>query len=337
MPHQKNETVLLLGSLLITGALLAGGYYWWGSSQRSIQAANSQSVAIDSATAKSFAQVQNVPAGLFRYGGSTVWVELKPVDEAMQIALPEFKLRYVLPISGVPSSGLGIKMVIEGQAAFAQSSRPFTSEENEQAKQRGFQLQQVAVAIDGVAVAVNPSLDVSGLTLSQLKDIYTGQITNWKQVGGADLPITPISHDPKLGGTIQEILAGQAPSASLQVISTTTEGLRKLSSTPGGIFMASAPQVVPQCSVKPLAIGMTPSSLVPPYAGALVTSCSDNQRNQVNTEAFQSSEYPLTRNLFVIIKQNGQVEQQAGEAYANLLLSEQGQAMIAEAGFVRIR
>ena len=61
------------------------------------------------------------------------------------------------------------------------------------------------------------------------------------------------------------------------------------------------------------------------------------QRNQVNVEAFRSGEYPLSRRLMVIVKQNEEFDQQAGVAYANLLLTSQGQELIEKAGFVRIR
>jgi phosphate transport system substrate-binding protein len=57
----------------------------------------------------------------------------------------------------------------------------------------------------------------------------------------------------------------------------------------------------------------------------------------VNVEAFQNGQYPITRNLFVVVKQNGQADEQAGIAYANLLLSKQGQELISKTGFVRIR
>jgi phosphate transport system substrate-binding protein len=62
------------------------------------------------------------------------------------------------------------------------------------------------------------------------------------------------------------------------------------------------------------------------------------ERNRLNTaDVCQSGEYPITRRLFVIVKQNGQSDQQAGEVYANLLLTDQGHELIAKAGFVRLR
>lgn len=93
-----------------------------------------------------------------------------------------------------------------------------------------------------------------------------------------------------------------------------------------------------QCKVKALPLGRNLEQLIPPYKPPFVPleRC-PSQRNQLNAEAFLSGEYPITRRLFVVIKQNGQSDQEAGEAYANLMLTEQGQQLIEKAGFVRIK
>ncbi len=114
--------------------------------------------------------------------------------------------------------------------------------------------------------------------------------------------------------------------------------MQKLASSPGGIYYASAPEVVPQCSTKPLPLGRTQGQYVAPYQEPFVLpfEC-PGKRNKLNIEAFQSEKYSITRNLFVVVKQNVQAEQQAGVAYANLLLTEQGQEPITQTGFVKIR
>lgn len=77
---------------------------------------------------------------------------------------------------------------------------------------------------------------------------------------------------------------------------------------------------------------------MPPYQQPVVSpSECPSKRNQLNSQAFRSGDYAITRNLFVIVKQNGQRDQQAGEAYANWLLTSQGQELIEKAGFVRIK
>ncbi|WP_026731270.1 PstS family phosphate ABC transporter substrate-binding protein [Fischerella sp. PCC 9605] len=348
---QKNETPILILTVLITAGLIAGGFWWFNNkiSFNFNQVTKPQPTNSNPDTTKpessgnTFASVQNVPTGLFNYGGSTSWAPLRlTVDSAIQAARPEFRLRYVEPSSVTPGSGTGIHALIDGQLAFAQSSRPILDEELNRAKQRGFTLQQIPIAIDGLAVAVNPNLNISGLTVDQLRSIYTGQINNWSELGGPNIPIKTYSRRISDGGTVelfvQDILGGQAFSSNVEFVSTTTQALQKVAASPGGIYYASAPEVVPQCSIKPLPLGRRQGQYIPPYQEPFVlpSEC-PGKRNKLNIEAFQSGKYPITRNLFVVVKQNSQTEQQAGVAYANLLLTEQGQELISQAGFVKIR
>jgi phosphate transport system substrate-binding protein len=361
---QKNETATLIFAFLITAGLVGGGFWWFtqrsqtdlgklfqpGSNPASSPTDPISQTGSSSGTGQSsvggtenFAGVQNVPSGLFSYGGSTSWAPIRLlVDATLQAARPEFRLRYVEPIGSAPGSGTGIRMLIQGELAIAQSSRPITNQELQQAQQRGVQLQQIPVAIDGLAVAVNPSLNLSGLTVEQLEGIYSGRITNWSQVGGPNLPIQPFTRSVEAGGTIElfveAVLGGRPFGGNVQMVSTTTDALRRLAASPGGIYFASAPEVVPQCTIKPLPLGRTTGEFVPPYQGQLITPAQcPAQRNQLNTAVFQNGQYPLTRNLYVVVKQNSQVEQRAGEAYANLLRTSQGQELIAKAGFVPLR
>jgi phosphate transport system substrate-binding protein len=105
--------------------------------------------------------------------------------------------------------------------------------------------------------------------LTQLQDIYLGRVTNWSQVGGPNLAIVPISR-PAAGGTVEffvnTVLAGNPLPSTVRNASTTTEALRLVSDTPGSIYYASAPEVVGQCTVKPIAVGRQPDQMVTPYA-----------------------------------------------------------------------
>jgi phosphate transport system substrate-binding protein len=216
------------------------------------------------------------------------------------------------------------------------------AEENAEARQKEFSLREIPVGIDAIAIAVNHNLNIPGLTVAQLKDIYTGKITNWQEVGGTNLPITVYSRSKEAGGTVEffveNVLNKENFGANVSYVGTTTEALRKVRASPGGIYYASAPEVVPQCMIKSLPLGRTNSQFVPPYQEPFVSpSECPTKRNQLNTQVFRSGNYAITRNLFVIVKQNGQTDQQAGEAYANWLLTPDGQKLIEKAGFVRIK
>ncbi|OUL29396.1 phosphate ABC transporter substrate-binding protein [Nostoc sp. T09] len=346
---QKNEIPILILSLAITAGLIAGGFWWFtrnsgfNLNQSNSTNTNNPQASIEKLSGKTFISIKNVPTGLFNYGGSTSWAPIRfTVDSVITSVRPEFRLRYVEPSKATPGSATGIQSLIDGQLAFAHSSRPVLDQELSRAQKRGFSLNQIPVAIDGLAVAVNPSLNIPGLTLDQIKSIYTGKINNWSQVGGPNIPIKPYSRRITDGGTVelfvQDILGGQPFGSQVELVSTTTQALQKLAGSPGGIYYASAPEVVPQCSIKPLPLGRTQGNYTAPYQEPFVlpNEC-PGKRNKLNIEAFQSGKYPITRNLFVVVKQTGQIEQQAGVAYANLLLTEQGQELITQAGFVKIR
>ncbi|MEM6752879.1 MAG: PstS family phosphate ABC transporter substrate-binding protein [Cyanobacteria bacterium P01_C01_bin.38] len=341
---QKNETTVLVLALLITLSLV-GGVYWWLARSYGIRLGsftNNQSQPNLQSGEGSFKSVKDVPSGLFSYGGSSTWAPIrKEADSQITTALPKFQLRYTNPTTGAPSTGTGIKMLLRNQLAFSQSSRAVKDKEYQQAQQRGFKLEEIPVAIDGIAIAVNPDLNIPGLTLTQLKDIYTGKITNWQEVGGENQPILPLSKINE-GGTVEffvnNILEKEEFGQNVEKISTTTEGLRKVTQNKGGIYYASAPEVVGQCGIKSLPIGRTQSNLISPYKEPYIApSECPQKRNQLNVDAFRSDEYPMTRRLFVVVKKNGQIDEKAGVAYANLLLTDEGQKLISEAGFVRIR
>lgn len=335
MPRKKETLPLLLYLIATISLMLVGSSF--------IIFIISSEITSTSPSSVTSCNVPNLPQGIFSYGGSTTWATLrKDVDSVLQKMCPQFVLRYIQPLFKDPGSGTGIQMLIDNQLAFTQSSRSIKLEESSQAQQKGFRLKEIIVAIDAIAIAVNHNLNIPGLTTAQIKDIYTGKITNWQKLGGANLPIIPLSRSQEAGGTvdffIEYVLNKDKFGNNVSYIGTTTEAIRKIANTPGGIYYGSAPEIVPQCTIKSLPIGRTNGQFVTPYQQPEIDqSQCPNQRNQLNTENFRNGNYPITRNLFVIIKQNGQSDQQAGEAYANWLLTPQGQELIEKAGFVRIK
>jgi phosphate transport system substrate-binding protein len=335
MPRKKETLPLLLYLIATISLMLVGSSF--------IIFIISSEITSTSPSSVTSCNVPNLPQGIFSYGGSTTWATLrKDVDSVLQKMCPQFVLRYIQPLFKDPGSGTGIQMLIDNQLAFTQSSRSIKLEESSQAQQKGFRLKEIIVAIDAIAIAVNHNLNIPGLTTAQIKDIYTGKITNWQKLGGANLPIIPLSRSQEAGGTvdffIEYVLNKDKFGNNVSYIGTTTEAIRKIANTPGGIYYGSAPEIVPQCTIKSLPIGRTNGQFVTPYQQPeIAQSQCPNQRNQLNAENFRNGNYPITRNLFVIIKQNGQSDQQAGEAYANWLLTSQGQELIEKAGFVRIK
>jgi phosphate transport system substrate-binding protein len=286
----------------------------------------------------------NLPNGLFAYGGSTTWAIIRTqVWPKLQAINPKFQLQYADTLTASPGSNTGIRMLLNGEIDFALSSRPLKAMEYAAAKQRGFSLAQYPVAIDGVAVVVHPSLKLTGLTLNQLQQVYRGKIRNWKELGSVNLPIVALTRPPEDSGTVNyfqdKVLQGQPFGNNVKYVNSTTEAIQLLSDTPGAIYFGSAPLVITQCQVQTLAIGQTPQSLTLPYQPIGQQSASDcqNQTLQVNTTALQDGSYPLAHKLYGVVKLDNTPTEQAGEAFARLLLTDQGQAAIGQAGFLRIR
>jgi phosphate transport system substrate-binding protein len=96
-------------------------------------------------------------------------------------------------------SGTGIASLINGTIQIANASREMSSEEIAQAKKNGITPVRFTVALDAIAVVINPRNPVHGLTLQQISDMYTGKITRWTTVGGEDRPVVLLSRESNSG------------------------------------------------------------------------------------------------------------------------------------------
>ena len=96
-------------------------------------------------------------------------------------------------------SGVGIAAIIDGTCDIADSSRPIKDTELDKAVTNGRHLKATVIAMDGICVIVNTSNTIGALTKNQIKDVYIGKISNWKQVGGPDEKIVVVSRDSSSG------------------------------------------------------------------------------------------------------------------------------------------
>ena len=96
-------------------------------------------------------------------------------------------------------SGTGIAAMINGTVDIANASRAMKEGEIEAVRQSGKKPVEFVVALDAIAVVVNPSNPIDRLTLKQVSDIYTGQITRWSEIGGEDRPIVLLSRESNSG------------------------------------------------------------------------------------------------------------------------------------------
>ena len=89
---------------------------------------------------------------------------------------------------------------------------------------------------------------------------------------------------------VDNVLASASFGDTVKFIGTTTEALRQVAANPGGLYYASAPEVVPQCTVKPLPIGRTADQLVAPQQPLVGADACPAQRNQLNPTVFQQGD-----------------------------------------------
>lgn len=281
----------------------------------------------------SLTEVTDVPQGVFFYGGAMASAGIRSPNILAQItqAQPQFQLTYEDPLLVAPDSGKGIEMVIDGTISFAESFRPIKQSEYDLARSRGFTLKQVPVATSAIAFYVNPQVDISGLSLQQVAQIYSGQLTNWRQLGGPDLPIVPVSQDPEAKASTSFLLQGMSDSNRLgdrvKVVRDTTNAIREVAQTPGAIGYGAQPLVVSQKTVRPIGLSKNNRDYIQPQTAS----------GEVNKQAVLDGSYPLIRRVFVILREDGEIDELAGRAYVNLLLSEEGQSLIDEAGYLPIR
>lgn len=323
---------------LLTAIILGGSYLLWrdwnrlnlSESQQAEIAGNSEIQLKDSPVQfyQTMEEVPNVPAGLFNYGGATCFAALTKygMNEAIASAHPKYLLRYTEPLNSKPGCSTGIEMLLDSELSFAQNGRPLQESEYTKANSRNLTLKQIPVAIDGIVFFVHPSLPIKGLSINQLKDIFQGKITNWQQVGGLDLPVVAISQDPKVHITINSLLKnGEQLGEEVKIVRDYTAAMREVGNTPGSISYSSAAIARGQKTIKGIGLASSDSTnYVPPFTGD----------GKVNLKAFRNDSYPLTRRLFVVVREDGTIEEIAGIAYANLLLTDEGQQIVEKAGFV---
>ena len=174
-----------------------------------------------------------------------------------------------IAVSG-PGSGVGIAALINGTTDICQASRPLKQREIDQAEANGVEPYEIQVATDALSVVVHPSNPVSELTILQLSAIYTGEITNWNEVGGNDIEIVAIARDTNSGTHVffkEHVVQMQglpAEDKSLEyggnvlMLPSTEEGVNQVASNPNAVFYPGLGYVTEE--VKSLAIKQTADS-----------------------------------------------------------------------------
>jgi phosphate transport system substrate-binding protein len=223
-------------------------------------------------------------------------------------------------------SGVGIAALINGDTDIAESSREMKPEEIEQAKKKGREPKEFTVAQDGLSVIVNPSNPANKLTINQLSGIYTGKITNWRQVGGRDAPIVALSRDRSSGSHVffleHVVRRGNA------------NGPEEYASSV--LMQVSSQSISEEVAQNVNAIGYVGMGYVEKGRHNTVAVANDAESPYVEPteENVLNRSYPIARPLYFYTP--GEPEG-AVKAFIDFVLSDEGQRIVRKLDFVPIR
>ena len=198
------------------------------SAAQSSQASGAQQDAQASQGAQASSQTEDL-SGSIQMVGST------SMEKYANALMESFREKYPNVNVTAEFVGAGIEAVAAGSADIGNSSRNLKDEE----KEKG--VVENIVAIDGIAVCVDPANTVTDLTRQQLIDIYTGKVKNWSELGGSDTPVIVIGREAGSGtrGAFEEILGVEDGCAYANELDSTGAVMAKVASTPGAIGYVS--------------------------------------------------------------------------------------------------
>lgn len=303
--HSKLLALIGAGILAVTALVACGNS---DAAANTASSAEASTVAESTVAASSEAAPAEATAdlsGSISMVGSTSMEKLaNALSEAFMEEYPE-----VTVTAEFVGSGAGIEAVTNGTADIGNSSRSLKDEE----KAAG--VVENVVAIDGIAVCVDPANEVANLTKEQLTNIYNGTITNWKEVGGADEPIIVIGREAGSGtrGAFEELVDLKDACKYANELDSTGAVIAKVASTPGAIGYASLDAL--DDSVKALSL----------------------EGVEATAENIKAGNYFLSRPFVMATK--GEISEQNDlvQAWFDFVLGDEGQQVASEVGLITVK
>ncbi|MCF7859091.1 MAG: PstS family phosphate ABC transporter substrate-binding protein [Candidatus Cloacimonetes bacterium] len=210
-------------------------------------------------------------------------------------------------------SSLGIANVIAGTVDIGDASRHAKTKEKAQARAQGVNLVENVVANDAIAIIVNPSNTIDTITIEQIKGIYSGSITNWKDLGGKSQPIVVVSRDVS-SGTFEvfneKVMGGSQVLDSALMLASNNPVATTVKDTPGAIGYVG--------------IGYLSSNV----KGLMINDVMPSKETVLNKT------YPIARTLHMYT--NGRPRGMA-KKYIDFVLSPAGQKLVEENGFIGLK
>uniref|UniRef100_A0A832I294 Phosphate-binding protein n=1 Tax=Eiseniibacteriota bacterium TaxID=2212470 RepID=A0A832I294_UNCEI len=224
----------------------------------------------------------------------------------------------VIQVTG-GGSGTGIAALINGTTDICQASRPMKEDEKRKLRDR-FQTMgvEIPVARDGLAIYLHESNPVEALSLEQLRGIYTGRITNWKELGGPDARIVLYSRENNSGTYVyfkDHVLGGRDYSPACQTLPGTAAVVNAVARDPHGIGYGGGAY---GRGVKEIAVRKDAAS--PAVKPSL--------------ETVRDGSYPVSRYLYFYLRQRPTGE---AKAFVDWVLSDEGQQIVTKVGYFPVK
>jgi phosphate transport system substrate-binding protein len=243
-------------------------------------------------------------SGTLKLAGSTT---VQPIATAAAEEFMSMNPDVVVTVQG-GGSGTGVTQVAQGTVDIGNASREVKASEMEEYPD----LVPTPIAADGIAVVVNPSNSIDALSMEQVEGIFTGQITNWSEVGGPDEEIVVVIREDGSGtrATFEEIVHDDIDSSS--------EALQKPSNGAAKTTVSQTPY-----SIGYIGLGYLDSSVQAIQVDGVLPS----------EASVADGSYPISRLLYMIT--NGEPEGLA-KAFIDYVLSDEGQELVAAEGFIKL-
>ena len=222
-------------------------------------------------------------------------------------------------------SGTGMASLISGTCDISMSSRDIKGKEITLAQQKGIHPKEFKAALDGLAVVVNPKNPVEKLTLAQLADIFTGKITNWKELGGASGKIVLLSREVNSGTHVyfkEHVLRKGDPSGKEEF-------------TPNALMLPSSQAIADEVAGNTSAIGYYGMGYISSKQKPVAIAKDQNSAYVEPTiDNVIKGKYPISRPLFLYT--NGEPSGLV-KKFLDFCLSKEGQEIVLKTDFVPVK
>ena len=302
--HSKLLALIGAGILAVTTLVACGNGDATTAQPSAVESSAAESTVAASSEATPAETTADLSGSISMVGSTSMEKLANALSEAFMEEYPD-----VTVTAEFVGSGAGIEAVTNGTADIGNSSRSLKDEE----KAAG--VVENVVAIDGIAVCVDPANEVADLTKEQLTNIYNGTVTNWKEVGGADEPIIVIGREAGSGtrGAFEELVDLKDACKYANELDSTGAVIAKVASTPGAIGYASLDAL--DDSVKALSL----------------------EGVEATAENIKAGNYFLSRPFVMATK--GEISEQNDlvQAWFDYVMGDEGQQIASEVGLITVK